>query len=456
MSDELGHQHDLIYYRHEVICDRDQTLVQRYHSCTDNHTLITEFADGDADADADTFYLQMKEEYPSTENRQEDHSKNDAVNIFEEDLEIPSLLTPPNTLRLQPESAMREEPLNPSQEVSRPLAFGMEFVLACLHVRQFFVDFYCKNLINLPIEIPVVERFVLILTDGIFEIKPKMLTSTKNTGSMTRLAYRLKERKPTQLSNKINCVVINKLDLKSQRKNAVAYQMSVEAVNSVFKKGYPTVAFFKHILNSGVLFNTIFTSEFLESVLQKLNEDTQNDINVSIVDYVAPLAGHTLEELKVFVQKSFKQLTVEQQGEVEMYKSPFTFQDNIVAIITYLKDFMYQLKKMAGFGKNDRSSSEEVQQKMKGNQKVQFTTLLNFLNHYEKMLIEKGLVAEKEGYPIRKDRDTTGPKCLDFQSFVWVSTDMITVTPTKEEFPDKAWTSSLIKCMGKALDLSLN
>ena|SRR3990167_2971733 len=282
-------------------------------------------------------------------------------------------------------------------------------------LKEFFVDFYCKNQINMSVNIPVVQMFIPLLIGERMQIVPMFLPPFDRSRPCARGAYRLKEKRPTQLTNKINCIVVKKLSQGSHQANADAFQLTETEAENAFKSGDLQVEAKKAVLKSKKLFESLFNESFFKGLLKVLNDNTENDIQVNILSKLTRFASHSEKVLKEFIQTFSKDDT---QTPLRQFKKPFTFQENILAIITYLKDFIYQFKVMT---KYEKFSNESTFENMKEKHKEQFGTLLTLLNQYQTMLVEKELVAEEDSYPTDKKRNTKGPKDLDFQSFVWES-----------------------------------
>lgn len=281
-------------------------------------------------------------------------------------------------------------------------------------IRDLFSNLYLRNQIKVHHEIPVLQKFLPLLFETQVQLKPQSMCQTDN---ISLSALTLKEKRPTQLVNKVNSLIARSLVRGDLQSTAAEYNLSEKDAAIIFKGGDIKEKGRKAILSSNKLSEEIFQLSFFKSLLKQLNHQTNSDIDTNLLSKLVPLAKASDTELEDFMKS-----VCEEDGEgtklKRTFKKPFTVQENIVAIVTYLKEFIYEIKLIA---KLRIHSNEDVYAKLSGSTKTQFGVILSLLNHFESLLVEENLIAEWSTYPKNKERNIVGFKNLDFQSFVWIT-----------------------------------
>lgn len=300
----------------------------------------------------------------------------------------------------------------------RPPAQVTADVRSLPSMKEFFCKFYTKNeLWDHHLEHPVLKQFVPLLVGQELLLTPHSSPGPHllhDTNSLKFPARLLKEKRPSQLTNKVHSCVLTLVSEGSEAQNAQMFHMARADVAFVFQRGDIKTETRQIVLNSPDLFDTIFTQPFFTTLLASLNAETQRDIDTNLLAKLDPLLQSGPGAVSQFINEIS---TADGTSTARHFKKPFTYQENIAAVVMYLKEFLYEIKLAEG---NKTNSDKSVLAKLTGNRKTQFSTLLEIRNHFQSMLIENKLLATQESYPSTKQRKIASHKDVHFQSFVWV------------------------------------
>jgi hypothetical protein len=195
---------------------------------------------------------------------------------------------------------------------------------------------------------------------------------------------------------------------------AIKFGIDIETAQIVFSGGDTTPEILELIINNNALFYGLFDEDFLENVLVKMIEESKRDINTNFLE---KLNGLTPDGQLEFLEN---QIDRNKNGTKfkRSFKKPFMLQENIAAIINYLKSAIFKIKKDKGM---ESTANLKASERLVGDAlKEKFDILLQLKAMFEEKLFECGLIKDetKIEYPTTKLRKTKGWKDLDVQTFL--------------------------------------
>jgi len=251
------------------------------------------------------------------------------------------------------------------------------------------------------------------------------IMEAKELGSLQGLEDKiiLDPKRSNEFTNKVSIVIKNKVTPnKDFRKCATDFDISMKEAKMIFG-GEISIKKAQLMIDNNLIFDMLFNQKFLEEVLNNMYDESKNDIKTNIVSKVQGV--NQAEE-----DRFLSSITNDEGTKFKRsFKKPFLMQENISAIINYLKSFIYWIKK--DYKLTDLSDSE-ASLNIQGNMKLKFDKLVELKRLFKEKLIDLGLIMEVKAYPYGKKRKTTGKKDLDVQTYLKKRSP---VAPNEEDFP---------------------